>query len=709
MRAPRFSVIRERPPEAWFDGFSKKLTNYLSPAEVEEIRRAFLYAQEAHRYQSRLSGEPYITHPLAVAYILAGMSFDVQTLEAALLHDVIEDTPVERAEIAELFGEEVALLVDGVSKLTQIRFETRQEAQAENFRKMVLAMVADVRVILIKLADRLHNMRTLEVMPPAKRRRIARETLEIYAPIAHRLGMRKIRLELEDLGFRALYPDRYQVLMRSLKRNYGQSPRAIPKIIKHLQEECDHSGLEVRISGRNKAVYSIYRKMRDKGAKLSEISDIHGIRMVTTETGACYRVLGIVHGTYKPVPGRFKDYIAIPKDNGYQSLHTVIVGPNGIPVEVQIRTEAMKRVAENGIAAHWMYKTGQGAATDEIRTREWLRNLEKIRAETPSPVEFLEHAKVDLVPGEIYVFTPKGKIIALPQGATPVDFAYAVHTEVGNSCVSAKINQRIVPLRMPLEAGQTVQIITARRAQPNPAWLNFVVTAKARSTLRRYLRDRSERDSVRLGRRMLEQALGLHRGGLRWRRSALDEAADRLKTGNRYELLRRIGSGEFPAPLVAGHFLEEGGEMAPPGDPIEIRGTTGFATTLSPCCHPIPGDRIAGLLTRGKGLMIHRIDCRNLAAQKEQDRIVDVAFEPNAKSEYVVELKLDVDNQLGVLARVAATVANAGSNILHAQIHEYEDRTSSTVLEITVRDRRHLAGIIRHLRKMPAVLRIMRS
>ncbi|MGH8161830.1 MAG: RelA/SpoT family protein [Gammaproteobacteria bacterium] len=710
MRAPRIAALRaERSPGDQFDRFAARLADHLSPAEVEEVRRAWLYAGEAHRDQRRMSGEPYVTHPLAVAEILADMSLDAATLEAALLHDVIEDTPAERVELVELFGEEVAALVDGVSKLTQIRFESRREAQAENFRKMVLAMVADVRVIIIKLADRLHNMRTLAVMPPEKRRRIARETLEIYAPIAQRLGMRKIRLELEDIGFRNLYPDRYRVLARAVRRGRGQRVSAVPKMVKTLTAHCEKAGLSAGVSGRDKALYSIYRKMREKQLPLTEVMDVHGIRMVTETVDDCYRALGLVHAAYKPVPGRFKDYIAIPKANGYQSLHTVIVGPTGQPVEAQIRTEAMERVAENGIAAHWMYKTGQGAAGDERRTRAWLSNLEEIRAESANPVEFLEHVKVDLAPGEIYVFTPKGEIMQLPSGATPVDFAYAVHTDIGNACVSAKVDRRVVPLRTPLTTGQTVEIVTARHARPNPAWLNFVVSAKARSALRHYLRDLKDEDAERLGRRMLEQALARHRIALKKTGDKLAEVAAELKAKDTADLLRRVGAGEFPAQLVAQHFLarEEGDDQAA-AVPIEIRGTEGLAVTLARCCHPIPGDRIAGLLTRGKGLVVHRVDCRNLAAQKDSDRIVDLTFSARRTGDYPVELRLELLNERGALAAVAATLSTADANILQAQVHEREDQTASLGLEITVRDRAHVARIVRHLRKLPAVLRIIR-
>ena len=686
------------------------LARYLPPAEIEEVRRAYLYAQEAHRDQRRLSGEPYITHPLAVARILAQMSLDAATLEAALLHDVIEDTPAERVEIAELFGEEVARLVDGVSKLTQIRFESRREAQAENFRKMVLAMVADVRVILIKLADRLHNMRTLGVMPGEKRRRIARETLEIYAPIAHRLGMRRIRLELEDLGFRSLYPDRYRVLGRAVRRERGLRVSAVPKMVKTLASRCAEAGLDAQVRGRDKALYSIYRKMREKGLRLSEVMDIHGIRIVTDNVDDCYRVLGLVHGVYKPVPGRFKDYIALPKANGYQSLHSVIVGPTGQPVEVQIRTETMEQVAEHGLSAPWMYKTGQGAGSDEIRARDLLRSLDEINAESATPIEFLEHAKIDLAPNDIYVFTPKGEIIELPRGATPVDFAYAVHTDIGNACVSAKVDRRVVPLRTQLQTGQTVQIITARNGRPNPAWLNFVVSAKARSALRRFLRDMRAEDAERLGRRMLQQALESYGLDLKRKNRELGRVARELKIDATSELLRRIGVGELPALLVARRFVVDV-EATPHAHaaPIEIRGTEGFAVSLARCCHPIPGDRIAGLLTRGKGLVVHRVDCGNLIAQKDSDRVVDIAFHEDARRDYPAELRLELEDERGVLASVAATVSAEGSNIHHAQVAEREDGISILTLELTVHDRSHLARIIRRLRKTTSVLRVIRT
>lgn len=697
-------------PEATLGDLTADLARYLAPAEIEEVRRAYLYAQEAHRDQRRLSGEPYITHPLAVARILAGMSLDAATLEAALLHDVIEDTPSERTELAELFGEEVARLVDGVSKLTQIRFESRREAQAENFRKMVLAMVADVRVILIKLADRLHNMRTLGVMPPEKRRRIARETLEIYAPIAHRLGMRRIRLELEDLGFRNLHPDRYRVLSRAVRRERGLRVSAVPKMVKTLAARCSSAGLDAEVRGRDKALYSIYRKMREKGLRLDEVMDIHGIRIVTGDVDECYRVLGLVHGVYKPVPGRFKDYIALPKANGYQSLHTVIVGPTGQPVEAQIRTQAMEQVAENGISAHWMYKTGQGAGSDEIRARDLLRSLDEINAESASPIEFLEHAKIDLAPNDIYVFTPKGEIIELPRGATPVDFAYAVHTDIGNACVSAKVDRRVVPLRTQLQTGQTVEVITARNARPNPAWLNFVVSAKARSSLRRFLRDLRAEDAERLGKRMLQQALESYGLDLKRKSRELERVAVELKAEGTAELMRRIGIGELPALLVAKRFLADvDAEPQAEATPIEIRGTEGLAVSLARCCHPIPGDRIAGLLTRGKGLVVHRVDCGNLIAQKDSDRVVDIAFHPEARRDYPAELRLDLEDQRGVLASVAATVSAEGSNIHHAQVGEREDGTSVLTLEVTVRDRAHLARIIRRLRKTASVLRVVRT
>ena len=685
------------------------LETYLPDEQVRKVLEAYEFGAAFHKGQTRKSGEPYITHPVAVAQELSEMHLDSEAICAAILHDVVEDTPATLEEIENKFGEEVALIVDGVSKLDQIQFRSRAEAQAESFRKMMLAMIEDIRVILVKLSDRLHNMQTLGAMPAQKKKRIARETLDIYAPIANRLGINRLKVQLEDLGFKHLHPYRYRVLENALKKSKGSQKQIVRRISDQFSKAMVEDRISGEVIGREKHLYSIYRKMAEKKRVLSDVVDVYGFRIIVDDVSTCYQTLGLVHQLYKPMPGRFKDYIAIPRINGYQSLHTTLFGPKGLPLEVQIRTRDMDRVAESGVASHWIYKAGEKSdATPQRRAREWLANLAELQQSGTSE-EFLESVKVDLFPDKIYVFTPKGDIMPLPKGATTVDFAYAVHTDIGNACVSAKVDRRVVPLRTPLENGQTVEIITARSGRPNPAWLNFVVTAKARSALRRYLRDLHAEDAERLGRRMLEQALVGFGIGLKRRTRRLGVVAKELNTGSTADLLRRIGTGEFPAPIVARHFLAEGerGQHAAPA-PIEIRGTEGLAVTLARCCHPIPGDRIAGLLTRGKGLVVHRVDCGNLLAQKDHDRVVDIAFNPEASRDYPAELRLEVKNVRGVLASVAATISTAESNIRHAHVNEREDETSSLVIELAVRDRVHLARIIRHLRKMPPVLRVIR-
>src|SRR5277367_2527074 len=533
-----------------------KLEAYLPPAQVERVREAYEFGAEKHRGQKRVSGEPYITHPVAVADILADLRLDADTLVAAILHDVIEDTPTAKAEIASIFGQVVAELVDGVSKLDQIQFKNRQEAQAESFRKMLLAMVRDIRVIMVKLADRMHNMRTLGVMPPVKRRRSARETLEIYAPIAERLGLYAVKLELEDLGFRALYPYRYKVLERELKRARGNQKEFIAKIAETFKGALKKAAIEGAVEGREKHLYSIYKKMQNKKISLNEMVDVYGFRIIVENADVCYRVLGLVHSVYKPMPGRFKDYIAIPRVNGYQSLHTTLFGPNGVPIEVQIRSEQMHRVAESGIAAHWKYKSGEleGSAQQE-RARKWLSNLMAME-EGGNSEEFIESVKVDLFPDKVYVFTPRGEILRLPRGATVVDFAYAVHTAIGNRCVAAKIDRRLTPLRSVLRNGQTVQIITAKGASPNPSWVNFVVTAKARSAVRHYLKGLHHNEAVELGRRLLGQALAEFDIDLKKiPEETLQSALTEFGLENADQLYEKVGLGERLAPLVARRLL----------------------------------------------------------------------------------------------------------------------------------------------------------
>jgi len=691
---------------------------YLSPEQVAKIIQAYEYGAQAHGGQKRLSGEPYIHHPLAVAGMLAGMRMDHHSIIAAILHDVLEDTRSTKEEVAALFGNEVAELVDGVSKLTQINAKSKAEAQAENFRKMMLAMVQDIRVILIKLSDRLHNMRTLGALPPEKRRRIARETLGIYAPIANRLGMNHIRLELEDLGFAALYPARYRVLSEAIKRARGNRKRVVEQIQAGLSAALTDDGIDAQVVGREKHLYSLYQKMKRKELAFSEVLDVYAFRIIVDKIDTCYRVLGTAHNVYKPVPGRFKDYIAIPKANGYQSLHTVLFGPHGVPIEVQIRTKEMDYLAESGVAAHWQYKLGDaGIPNPQLRAREWLSNIAEMQNQAGNSMEFLENVKVDLFPGEIYVFTPKGKIMRLQEGATAVDFAYAVHTDVGNHCVAAKVDRREVPLSTPLRTGQTVEIIAEPNADPNPAWLSFIVTARARTNIRHYLKNMRAEDAGLLGARLLERALAPFDLSL----EALPEnAVSGLLREMSYEtigkLLQEIGLGEQMAPLVARRLLQHGGIVADTTAPsphhgaLAIKGSEGMVVTFARCCWPIPGDRILGYLSSGRGIVIHNNDCPNLSEfRKHPDKWIEVAWENQADREYPVEIRLAAKNQRGVLATVATEIAQAGSNIEQVTVEDRDGAASTLIFVILVKDRVHLARIMKRLRAMPVVARITRA
>jgi RelA/SpoT family (p)ppGpp synthetase len=692
-----------------------KLETYLPPAQIERVREAYEFGAERHQGQKRVSGEPYITHPVAVADILADLRLDGDTLVAAILHDVIEDTPTAKAEIASIFGEVVAELVDGVSKLDQIQFKNRQEAQAESFRKMLLAMVRDIRVIMVKLADRTHNMRTLGAMPPVKRRRIARETLEIYAPIAERLGLYAVKLELEDLGFRALYPYRYKVLERELKRARGNQKEFIHKISDTFKSAVKKTNIVAGVEGREKHLYSIYKKMQSKGISLGEMVDVYGFRMIVDSADTCYRVLGLVHSLYKPMPGRFKDYIAIPRANGYQSLHTTLFGPNGVPIEVQIRSEQMHRVAESGIAAHWKYKTGDDSlgGVEHDRAREWLAGLVQIQ-EGGSSEEFLESVKVDLFPDKVYVFTPKGKILRLPTGATAVDFAYAIHTDVGNRCVAAKVDRRLVPLRTPLRNGQTVEIITAKGATPNPSWSGFLVTAKARAAIKQYLKNLKKGEAAELGRRLLGQALEEFSLNLKKiPQPEIDAVVKELNLKDAEELFEKIGLGERLAPLVARRLQpvqEEREHKGHAGGPLMIAGTEGLLVTYARCCFPIPNDPIMAYLSAGRGVMIHRQNCGNLAEYRKQpEKWIPVAWEATHERLFSSEIQLEVGNRVGVLAAVAASVAGTQTNIDHVVLEERDSETSALTLELQVRDRQHLARIIKTVRRMPDVQKVVRS
>jgi RelA/SpoT family (p)ppGpp synthetase len=688
--------------------------SYLPAEQIARIREAAEFGASAHKGQKRLSGEPYIAHPVAAASILADLHLDADTIIAAILHDVIEDTPTPKDQLAARFGADVAELVDGVTKLDQIKFKSREEAQAESFRKMLLAMVRDLRVILVKLADRTHNMRTIEAMAAPRRRAIARETLEIYAPIAERLGLYNMKLELEDLGFHALYPRRYLVLERTLKKARGNQKEFLKKIEQQLNAGLLKNGIPARVETREKHLYSIYNKMRRKRAILNEIVDVYGIRVIVDKPDTCYRTLGIVHAVFKPMPGRFKDYIAIPRVNGYQSLHTTLFGPNGVPIEVQIRTEDMHRVAEAGIAAHWKYKSGEASADSmqQARTREWLSNLVELQ-EDGSSEEFLESVKVDLFPDKVYVFTPKGTILRLPSGATVVDFAYSVHTDIGNRCVAAKVDRRLTPLRTVLRNGQTVEIITAKGAMPNPSWVNFVVTAKARNAIRHYLKSLRRTEAIALGQRLLNQALGEFRVSLDDVTPEAQQAAlGELGMKDLDELYERIGLGERLAPLVARRLLPsaqaEDGTGAPA--PLAIAGTEGLLVTYARCCFPIPYDPIFAFLSAGRGVVIHRENCVNVEDyRKHPEKWLPVSWQTSPDRQFSSEIRVYVANRTGVLAAVAAAIASTETNIDHVSIDEQDSDASILTFELRVHDRKHLARIVRVIRRMPDVTRVTRT
>ncbi len=685
---------------------------YLRPADVTQIEEAFQVAARAHEGQFRKSGDPYITPPLSVATILAEWHLDPQALMAALLHDTVEDTSTTSSEIAQQFGKSVSELVDGVSKLDRLEFQTEQQAQAENFRKMLLAMARDVRVILIKLAARLHTMRTLEAMDVGRQRRIARETLDIYGPIANRLGLHAVFQELQDLGFRYLFPNRYQVLTKAIRSARGNRREVVGKILSAINQRLSAFGVEAQVTGREKHLSSIYNKMLGKSLSFSEVLDIYGFRILVKDVAACYLALGALHTLYKPIPGKFKDYIAIPKANGYQSLHTTLFGPFGTPIEIQIRTHEMHKIAEAGVASHWLYKSSDTPLSDvQKKTHQWLQSLLEIQTESGDAVEFLEHLKVDLFPDEVYVFTPKGMIKSLPKGSTPVDFAYDVHTDVGNRCVAAKINNELAPLRTPLSNGDRIEIITAENAAPNPAWLNYVVTAKARSKIRHYLRTMLLDESVELGERLLNQALrALKVNPADIKTTQWDQLlkGDRCKSRN--EVLAEIGLGRRLNIVVARALLSRGDMQSLEGQgSITIRGSEGIAVQFAHCCRPIPGDPIIGIIKKGQGLLIHTQDCRAIRQfRADPDKWVDVEWENNSGKLFDVAIKLMVVNRRGVLATVASAIADAQSNIDSVSITKPDGTYTEINFTVQVKDRTHLATLLHHLREIPEVVRITR-
>ncbi len=688
------------------------LESYFSPEQIEQVLKAYEFGALAHAGQTRLSGQPYISHPVAVATMLGEMHLDPQTIIAAILHDVVEDTDIPLSELEEKFGPEVASLVDGVSKLDQIQFTNRAEAQAESFRKMMLAMIEDIRVILVKLADRMHNMVTLDAMPRAKQARIARETLEIYAPIANRLGINQMKVALEDLGFRYLYPYRYSVLLKALKRSKGSQRQIVRKISERMLAAMKEDGIDGEVRGRQKHLYSIYKKMADKKRSLRDIVDVYGFRIIVADVNTCYRILGLVHNLYKPMPGRFKDYIAIPRINGYQSLHTTLFGPKGLPLEVQIRTTDMESVAESGVAAHWQYKAiDKASATPQRRARDWLARLQEIQ-ETGTSEEFLESVKVDLFPDKIYVFTPKGDIMPLPKGATVVDFAYAVHTDVGNRCVAAKVDRTLVPLRTTLNNSQTVEIVTTRGAKPNPNWVTFVTTAKARSAIQKYMRNMRSNESVDLGKRLLDRSLKDLGSSLRKvGKVRLREALDELELEDANSLFEQIGLGERLSPLTA-RFLngQANDDVEPASGSLVIAGTEGMVVSYGKCCYPIPGDNVMGYLSSGRGVVIHRNSCGNLINfRKQPEKWLAVSWEDNIDRDFSSQIQVETVNKTGVLAEVAAVIAKSVSNIEEVSVNNKHHDISSMTFLLQVKNRVHLARIMRNVRKMENVIRVSRD
>lgn len=707
------------------DAFTEGLKEYLDDQAVNLVRQAYFCAEKAHEGQFRRSGEPYIIHPLAVAKILAGLRMDPQTLMAALLHDVIEDTDVEKEELAAQFGDVVAELVDGVSKLTQIEFKSKAEAQAENFRKMTLAMANDIRVILVKLADRLHNMRTLGPLNPEKRRRIATETLDIYAPIANRLGINSIRIELEDLGFAALYPMRAKYIRKAVQNLRGNHQEIIGEIKERLEEKLSERDLDGVIIGREKHLNSIYQKMKYKHKSFHEIMDVYAFRIVTDSEDSCYRILGAVHSLYKPMPGRFKDYIAMPKANGYQSLHTTLFGLH-VNIEIQIRTTEMETLANNGIAAHWLYKSSSPdvAAANQVRVDRWMKGLMEMRERADDSMEFIEDVKIDLFPDEIYVFTPKGKILELPAGATPVDFAYSIHTDVGNACVACRINKILSPLSVPLQSGQTIEVITAPGAKPSMSWLNFVVTGKAKSGIRHFLKEQKQSESSGLGRLLLRKSLNSFGKDLDdIPAEQINRVVQHNKVGSFDDILEEIGLGSRMSYIVARQLVQLEDSQAETEDDADdenqasltIKGAEGLLVSFAQCCKPIPGDPIVGVMGQGNGMMIHAENCDKLSLKgseqqdgKSQGGRIALDWAKDITDEFSVELKVALERHRGIIAELASAVTMADANIEKINVDEQNSHLSVISLIVHVKGRRHLARLMRRIRNMKAVINISR-
>lgn len=700
-----------------FEGLKKKISEYLSEDQVELVQKAYVVAREAHEGQTRSSGEPYITHPVEVTQILAAMHLDHETLMAALMHDVIEDTDFSQQDLAEIFGETVAELVEGMSKLDKLKYKNKKEFQAENYRKMIMAMTQDIRVILIKLADRTHNMRTLGALRPDKRRRIAKETLEIFAPIANRLGIHDIKNELEDLGFQALYPMRHRALTSEVAKARGNRKEIINNIQEEIITRLQESGVEAEVTGREKHSYSIYRKMLNKELMFNEVMDIYAFRIVVDSLDTCYRVLGVAHNLYKPIETRFKDYIAVPKTNGYQSLHTSLVGPHGIPVEIQIRTKEMDQMADMGVAAHWMYKkSGDNSGnTAQQRARQWMQSLLELQQSAGSSFEFIENVKTELFPEEIYVFTPDGRIVELPMGATAIDFAYTVHTDVGNSCVGVRVNRKPYPLSQPLDTGQTIEVITSSGAHPNATWLNFVVTGKARLGIRNYLKTQQNDEAMNLGKRLLESALG-ETSLEELSQENINQVLEDNQVSSLLELLVEIGLGNLMSVMIARRLLAIDSEDHDNINEIKddskaaLIGTEGMLVNYSKCCRPVPGDDIVAYVSQGKGLTVHRHECKNIRGwENEPAKFFIVKWEDAPEKEYIAAFRVELINHQGSMAKLTNLISTTSANIVEITTEEKESNLYIVDMSITVKDRIHVANVMRKIRVVPEVQKVYRK
>lgn len=695
------------------DDLVKLLKQYLDENDIKLVQKAYEFGAEAHSGQTRQTGEPYIYHPVSVAIILADMHMDADTIIAAILHDVIEDTPTAKDELSDLFNKTIAALVDGVSKLDHIHFDNKEAAKAASFQKMMLAMVGDIRVILIKLADRLHNMRTLGIMRPDKQRRIARETLDIYVPIAVRLGINSLRIELQDLGLKALYPMRHRTLSESMRKSRGNRKEVMNKVEITFSAALEEQGIYGKVYAREKSIFSTYRKMLRKKQRFQDIKDLFAIRVVVDTVDQCYRTLGMVHNLFRPLPGSFKDYIAIPKANGYQALHTNLFGPHGLQIEVQIRTEEMDQFAESGIAAHWRYKTDAKASMDaQSRLREWLQSLLELQQHAGNSEEFLENVKIDLFPDEIYVFTPEGDIIELPKGSTPIDFAYAIHTDIGNSCMSVKIDNDMAPLSTQLNSGQTVRIITSPHAKPNANWLNWVITARSRTAIRHYLKQLTNKDAIQLGKRLLQQSLVDYKIQVDdIPENSLQVILDEYGYSEVEELYMAIGLGIRMPKLVARRIAPSSKEDAALGTStkMQIKGTEGLAVSYAKCCYPVPDDKIIGVASPGKGIVIHQHLCKNIkSALREADKWVDLEWDTLPEHSFSAAIRIVTNTERGVLAQVATTVAESGCNIENVTHERGDNEGSNMNFVISVQNRKHLANVMRRLRNRKNVHKVIR-